>query len=237
MARKRPEPSPYLVPTRPTFTVKPRNQSQRAAARHWADPDTKALFLVGFPGGGKTTIGLGLGVEWATANRCQHLAVCRPAVDAGEKLGYDPGSESEKLMVWMGPFLQAARAGLPHSSDPWGDLSKELTEHGCSLVARPVGKYRGLTIDGPLIVDEAQNLTWDQITLLLTRVGVRGGRVILCGDTEQTDLDGRSPLAAAVECYGGLPGAAVVAFTEADNLRSPWVKAVVEAERAWRGAA
>lgn len=200
----------------------PRNASQRALAEKWAA--AKLVLLVGPAGTGKSCSALAHALLDCLAGRARRLLLCRPAVACDEDLGFLPGDLDEKLGPWLGAFRDVL-GDLSHAR--WEDV---LAADRFEVELLAAGMARGRTVkDGVLICDEAQNLTPAQIKCLATRVG-RNGKVVLCGDPTQSDLRlAPNPLAAAAARLALVDGVELVKFAAADQLRDPFVTAVIDA--------
>lgn len=157
--------------------------------------------------------------------RIRKVILCRPTVACDEDLGFFPGTLEEKLGPWLGAFHDV----LGEMS--WSSLDQFIDgEGGRAVEVLPVGMVRGRTVkDAVLIADEAQNLTAAQIKLLCTRVG-RNGKVVLCGDPSQSDIRIRpNPLAVAASKLAMVDGVELCKFTLTDQVRDPFVTAVLTA--------
>jgi phosphate starvation-inducible PhoH-like protein len=200
-------------------TVKPRTDNQDALMRAI---DSHALTIaIGPAGTGKTYLAVSKAVEALGAGRVARIVITRPVVEAGESLGFLPGDINEKMDPWMRPIYDAL-------SDRLGAKQvRQMVKDGTVEVA-PLAYMRGRTISRSfLVVDEAQNMTFMQIKMLLTRLGWHSTMVIT-GDPDQTDLlPGVSGLAEAVHRLEALDGAAIVRLTAQDIVRHPLVAAMM----------
>lgn len=192
----------------------PRNASQRLAQRLYHQCDV--LFLVGPAGCGKTLNAAGMAAVDVTSNSPRNrIVVLRPAVEAGEKLGFLPGTPAEKIQPYTAPVRQAiSRVAFNFSAD---QISYEA-----------VAYIRGLTYDhSVIVVDEAQNLTLPQLVLILTRLG-RDSKIVITGDPDQCDIRGtsRTHLCDLDEVMDRLEGeerVGIVEFPDGESLRHPLV--------------
>ncbi|MBM3928157.1 MAG: PhoH family protein, partial [Sphingomonadales bacterium] len=155
----------------------------------------------------------------------QRLILSRPAVEAGEKLGFLPGDMKEKVDPYLRPLYDALHDCLPAEQVERRIASGEIE-------IAPIAFMRGRTLaDAFIILDEAQNTTPAQMKMFLTRFG-EGSRMVVCGDPKQVDLPGGvagSGLADAVARLEGVEGIAVTRFSAADVVRHPIVGRIVEA--------
>ena len=195
--------------------VKPQSENQRllmeAIAQH-----TLTLAL-GPAGTGKTYLAVTAAVEALEAGEVNRILLTRPAIEAGENLGYLPGTMEEKLHPYLRPLYDALGDRLG------GKRLKALLADG-SIEIAPIAYMRGRTLNSSFVViDEAQNCTYGQIKMLLTRLGWHSTMVIT-GDPEQTDLlPDLSGLAEAARRLERLSGIAVVRLGTADIVRHPLV--------------
>jgi len=200
-------------------TVKPRTENQEALMKAI---DGHALTIaIGPAGTGKTYLAVSKAVEALNAGRVARIVITRPVVEAGESLGFLPGDINEKMDPWMRPIYDAL-------SDRLGAKQvRQMVKDGTVEVA-PLAYMRGRTISRSfLVVDEAQNMTFMQIKMLLTRLGWHSTMVIT-GDPDQSDLlPGVSGLAEAVHRLEALDGAAIVRLDAQDIVRHPLVAAMM----------
>ena len=185
-------------------------------------------FGVGPAGTGKTYLAVACAVEALEANRVQRLLLVRPAVEAGEKLGFLPGDLSQKVDPYLRPLYDALYEML--------GLEKvaKLIERNVIEIA-PLAYMRGRTLnDSYVILDEAQNTTVEQMKMFLTRIGF-GTVAVITGDVTQVDLprSTRSGLRQAVEVLRGVGGISFTFFTSRDVVRHPLVAKIVRAYEAF----
>ena len=181
-------------------------------------------FALGPAGTGKTFLATVLAVRMLTERKVERLILTRPAVEAGERLGFLPGDLQQKVDPYLRPLYDALHALLGP------EKTAVLLEKGVIEVA-PLAYMRGRTLsEAFVILDEAQNTTPAQMRMVLTRLGERS-RMVVTGDTTQVDLPSGqlSGLVEASEVLDGVEGVAVCRLTSADVVRHPLVQRVVEA--------
>jgi phosphate starvation-inducible PhoH-like protein len=182
------------------------------------------VFGVGPAGTGKTYLAMAQAVAFLMAKRVTRIILARPAVEAGEKLGFLPGDLQEKVNPYLRPLYDALHDMLD------ADRVERLLERGVIEVA-PIAFMRGRTLnDAFVILDEAQNTTSEQMKMFLTRLGF-GSKAVITGDITQIDLPaGRtSGLVEALRVVGGIDGVATVHFDERDVVRHVLVQRIVKA--------
>jgi phosphate starvation-inducible protein PhoH and related proteins len=212
---------------RKTVVAKSPNQ------RHYIDAmrDNDLVFGVGPAGTGKTYLAVAMAITLLNEKRIQRILLCRPAVEAGEKLGFLPGDIAAKVDPYLRPLYDALHDML----EP--ERIEQLVERGTIEVA-PLAFMRGRTLnDAFIILDEAQNTTPEQMKMFLTRIGL-DSKAAVTGDVTQIDLPAQrtSGLVEAQEVVLGIPGIEIVRFDETDVVRHPLVQRIVVAydERAAR---
>jgi phosphate starvation-inducible PhoH-like protein len=184
--------------------------------------DTQSVILALGPAGtGKTYLAIAKAVEALEAGKVQRIVLSRPAVEAGESLGFLPGDLTEKLAPYLRPLYDALTERLGTKR------LKALLADGTIEIA-PVAYMRGRTLgECFVVIDEAQNCTYGQIKMLLTRLGWRS-TMVLTGDPDQTDLlpgmSGLSDIAQRLEPIAEVP---VVRLTEGDIVRHPLVASML----------
>ena len=182
------------------------------------------LFAVGPAGSGKTYTAIALAVKALKEREVRRVILTRPAVEAGEKLGFLPGDMKEKLDPYLQPLYDALNDMIPAAK-----LQKYL-EDGTVQIA-PLAYMRGRTLDNAFVIlDEAQNTTRSQIKMFLTRMG-RNAKFIVTGDVTQIDLPRKSDsgLTRAMDTLRGIEGIGMVEFDKRDIVRHPLVKYIVDA--------
>ena len=181
-------------------------------------------FAVGPAGTGKTYLAMALAVVALRNKEVERIVLTRPAVEAGEKLGFLPGDLSQKVDPYLRPLFDALYEMMGAES------YQRLQERGVLEVA-PLAYMRGRTLsDSFIILDEAQNTTPEQMKMFLTRFGA-GSRVVVTGDITQTDLPAgrQSGLKQALEVLRDVPGIAMVTLDQSDVVRHDLVQAIVRA--------
>ena len=189
------------------------------------------LVMVSGPAGtGKTYLAMAVAVAALNRHEVSRVVLTRPAVEAGEKLGFLPGSMAEKVNPYLRPLYDALNDMMPF------EKAARLMDRGVIEVA-PLAFMRGRTLnDSFVILDEAQNTTIEQMKMFLTRLGF-DSRAVITGDTTQIDLptDKRSGLVEAIDILQGIDGIGFMQFTKEDVVRHPLVQSIIDAyERADR---
>jgi phosphate starvation-inducible PhoH-like protein len=181
-------------------------------------------FGIGPAGTGKTYLAMAMAAASLMQKKVKRIVLARPAVEAGEKLGFLPGDMAEKVNPYLRPLYDALYDMLDF------ERAEQLRERGQVEVA-PLAFMRGRTLnDAFVILDEAQNATSEQMRMFLTRFGF-GSKVVVTGDITQTDLPhgARSGLREARDLLSGVPGIAFCSFTDADVVRHPLVQKIIVA--------
>ncbi|WOK35558.1 PhoH family protein [Sphingomonas sp. C3-2] len=215
------QPPEVMIRTRKK-TIVPRSAGQSVYMRSLASDDI--IFALGPAGTGKTYLAVAQAVSQLITGSVDRLILSRPAVEAGEKLGFLPGDMKEKVDPYLRPLYDALHDCLPAEQVERRIASGEIE-------IAPIAFMRGRTLANAFIIlDEAQNTTPAQMKMFLTRFG-EGSRMVICGDPKQVDLPdpGKSGLADAVNKLDGVEGINVVHFTVADVVRHPIVGRIVEA--------
>ena len=182
------------------------------------------VFGVGPAGTGKTFLAVALALHALQEKAVKRLILTRPAVEAGERLGYLPGDLQEKVNPYLRPLYDA----MSDMTD--NERVEQMMAKGVVEVA-PLAFMRGRTLnDAFIILDEAQNATAEQMKMFLTRVGF-GSKVVITGDVTQIDLPRhqRSGLVNAIDILDGIPGIAFHYFSDVDVVRHPVVKRIIQA--------
>jgi phosphate starvation-inducible PhoH-like protein len=202
-------------------TVRPKTAGQKEYVD--AIADNIVTFGVGPAGTGKSYLAVALAVQALQAKAVQRIILTRPAVEAGERLGFLPGD----LMAKVDPYLRPLYDALYDMLEPEG--AAKLFEKGAIEVA-PLAFMRGRTLNNSFIIlDEAQNTTPEQMKMFLTRIGF-GSKAVITGDRTQVDLDGRkSGLTGLRETLEGIEGLSWVELTHQDVVRHKIVADIVAA--------
>ncbi|CAA9590820.1 Phosphate starvation-inducible protein PhoH, predicted ATPase [uncultured Synechococcales cyanobacterium] len=211
-----------LVQTRRGESIRAKTFHQR----HYVQAiRTQALtFGIGPAGTGKTFLAAVLGVQALLANQYERLILTRPAVEAGEKLGFLPGDLQQKISPYLRPLYDALYELVSPEKIPG------LMERGVIEVA-PLAYMRGRTLNNAFVIlDEAQNTTPAQMKMVLTRLGFHS-RMVVTGDITQTDLPShqQSGLAVAQKILGHVEGISFCYLTKADVVRHPLVEKIIDA--------
>ena len=199
-----------------------KNLSQRRYIEEMRASDL--VLAVGPAGTGKTYLAMAMAVAALNRHEVSRVILTRPAVEAGEKLGFLPGSMAEKVNPYLRPLYDALHDMMDF------DKAARLIERGTIEVA-PLAFMRGRTLnDSFVILDEAQNTTSEQMKMFLTRLGF-SSKAVVTGDVTQIDLpQGRaSGLVEVLRVLDGVEGIGFMRFTEADVVRHPLVSAILRA--------
>ena len=182
------------------------------------------VFALGPAGTGKTYLAVAMAVAFLKQHRVERLVLSRPAVEAGERLGFLPGDMKEKVDPYLRPLYDALRDMLPEGK-------VQLRIDSGQIEIAPLAYMRGRTLTNAFVIlDEAQNTTPAQLKMFLTRLG-EGSRMVITGDPTQSDLPPGTPsgLADAVARLSEVPGIGVVRFDRGDIVRHPLVTRILEA--------
>ena len=182
------------------------------------------VFGIGPAGTGKTFLSMAFALSSLEKNEVDRIILCRPAVEAGENLGFLPGDLKEKVDPYLSPLYDALDAMLPKNK------LKIFVEHK-KIEIVPLAYMRGRTLDNAfMILDEAQNSTVMQMKMFLTRLGI-GSKAIINGDVTQIDLDGskHSGLIQAAKILKDVSGIGFTYFNDSDIVRHPLVKKIIGA--------
>lgn len=210
---------------RPPVLAKTRSQIAYVQAMR----ECEVVFGVGPAGTGKTYLAMAQGLHALKEKLVQRLVLTRPAVEAGEALGFLPGDLKEKIFPYLRPLYDA----LYDMLEP--EEAERLIERG-SIEIAPLAYMRGRTLKNAFIIlDEAQNTTTEQMLMFLTRLG-EGARCVVTGDPSQVDLRRhvQSGLKEAVELLQDVEGVRFVSFVTKDIVRLPVVQRIIEAYQSGR---
>jgi phosphate starvation-inducible PhoH-like protein len=204
-------------------TIVPRSAMQIDYMKALGSKDM--IFALGPAGTGKTYLAVAQAVSQLITGSVQRLILSRPAVEAGERLGFLPGDMKEKVDPYLRPLYDALYDCMPPEQ-----VERRLASGEIEIA--PIAFMRGRTLaDAFVILDEAQNTTPAQMKMFLTRFG-QNSRMVICGDPRQVDIPGgdtMSGLADAVRRLEGIEGIGTVRFSVADVVRHPIVGRIVEA--------
>jgi phosphate starvation-inducible PhoH-like protein len=204
------------------LVVKARTANQRKLVKETEKNDM--VFAVGPAGTGKSYTAVALAVRALKNKEVRRIILTRPAVEAGENLGFLPGDLKEKLDPYMQPLYDALRDMIP------SEKLNEMMEEGIIQIA-PLAFMRGRTLDKSFVIlDEAQNATRSQFKMFLTRMG-KSAKFIINGDPSQIDLPKNQPsgFTQALKVLSGIKGIGIVEFDEKDVIRHNLVKQIIVA--------
>ena len=207
--------------------ISPRTPAQKIYLDLLKGGDADLVFGVGPAGTGKTFLAVCYGASLLAERKIDKLIIARPAVEAGERLGFLPGDLEEKIDPYMLPVWDALNEALGRET-----VIKRRAEGRIEVA--PLAFMRGRTLSHAFVVlDEAQNATIGQMQMVLTRLG-EGSRMIVTGDPSQSDLPAGQPsgLAHALHILDGVKGCAAARFTQKDVVRHPLVARIVAAYEA-----
>jgi phosphate starvation-inducible PhoH-like protein len=202
--------------------IVPKSEGQQGYVQAIAENDI--VIGIGPAGTGKTYLGVACAVDALYKKRVRRIVLARPAVEAGENLGFLPGDLQEKVDPYLRPLYDALEDMMPH------DRVRRALEDSTIEIA-PLAYMRGRTLsDAFVILDEAQNATRAQMKMFLTRLGLNS-RVVITGDKTQIDLSSpaESGLLEVEEILSGIDGIAVVYLNEKDVIRHRLVKDIIRA--------
>ena len=189
--------------------------------------DHELVFGIGPAGTGKTYLAIAMGVKLFSEGMVDKIVLTRPAVEAGERLGFLPGDMKEKVDPYMQPLYDALNEFLPHK------ILSKMHERNLIEIA-PLAFMRGRTIKNAFVVmDEAQNASTSQMKMFLTRLGM-GSRMVITGDITQIDLPNgfKSGLVEAVEILNGIKEIDFIRFIDTDIVRHSLVRKIAKAYEA-----
>jgi phosphate starvation-inducible PhoH-like protein len=207
---------------RPGRQVQPRSEGQAAYVQ--AIKENDVVLCAGPAGSGKTFLAVAMAVAALRAEQVRKIVLVRPAVEAGESLGFLPGDLQAKINPYLRPLMDALREMMDY------EVLKRLTEQDVVEMI-PLAYMRGRTLNNAFIIlDEAQNTTVSQMKMFLTRLGV-GSKMVISGDTTQIDLPANrsSGLVDAMNRLDGVRGCCHVRLGGKDIVRHPLVQRIVEA--------
>lgn len=217
-----PDGESIIVYTRDGKPIRARNYNQQEMVKAYFRDDL--IFALGPAGTGKTYIAIALAVRALKNREIKRIILTRPAVEAGERLGFLPGDLREKLDPYLQPLYDALEDMIPLKK------LREYLDDGTIQIA-PLAYMRGRTLDRAcVILDEAQNTMLPQLKMFLTRMGCNA-KFIVTGDESQVDLPVKddSGLTKGISLLEGIKGISVIRFTSADIVRHPLVTRIVRA--------
>lgn len=204
-------------------TIVPRSATQIEYMKALASRDI--IFALGPAGTGKTYVAVAQAVSQLITDSVQRLILSRPAVEAGERLGFLPGDMKDKVDPYLRPLYDALYDCMPPEQ-----VERRLASGEIEIA--PIAFMRGRTLaESFIILDEAQNTTPAQMKMFLTRFG-QNSRMVVCGDPNQVDIPGGPQMSGLNDAVGrleGIDGIAVTRFTSADVVRHPIVGRIVDA--------
>jgi phosphate starvation-inducible PhoH-like protein len=213
---------PIMIRTRKK-TIVPRSATQVEYMRALASKDV--IFALGPAGTGKTYVAVAQAVSQLITGSVQRLILSRPAVEAGERLGFLPGDMKEKVDPYLRPLYDALYDCMPPEQ-----VERRLASGEIEIA--PIAFMRGRTLaDSFIILDEAQNTSREQMKMFLTRFG-QNSRMVVCGDPKQVDIPGGPAMSGLNDAVGrldGVEGIAITRFSVGDVVRHPIVGRIVEA--------
>jgi phosphate starvation-inducible PhoH-like protein len=210
------------------LSVTPKTLGQKKYIELIRDHD--AVFGIGPAGTGKTYLAVAMAVAALKDNKVSRIVLTRPAVEAGEALGFLPGDLYEKIAPYLRPLHDALHDMLP------GEEVLKLQERAILEIA-PLAYMRGRTLNNAFVIlDEAQNTTTEQMLMFLTRLG-HGSKAVITGDPTQIDLppNKRSGLLEAIRVLRGVEGIAIMEFQKRDVVRHALVQRIIHAYEEHRG--
>ena len=218
----------FEVFEQPVVTVKrapplePQNEKQKRYMN--AIKSFQVVFGIGPAGTGKTYVAGAIACEMLKAKQIEKIIITRPAVDAGESLGFLPGELEDKYEPYITPLRSVFEARL-------GKSEFEYFLRVGKIQALPLAYMRGMTFDDAFVIlDESQNVTPSQMKMFLTRIG-KNCKVVIDGDIEQKDIQGVSGLSDAISKISYIPSIKVVKFDDEDVVRSGLVAEIIKAYR------
>ena len=195
------------------------NSSQKNALKNIANLDNHIIMLSGCAGTGKTHLAVAWGLEQMLKGHYKRMILTRPYVEAGEKIGWIPGSVEDKFSYFLFPIMDIIGEYVSYL-----DLKNLMEEK--KIIILPVGFARGETFkDAFVILDEGQNTTITQMNLFLTRIG-KNSKIVITGDPSQSDLGKTNGFNDALERLQGIDGLSIVHLDESSIVRHPIIKQI-----------
>ncbi len=200
--------------------LKPRTENQKNYIRTIAE--NGITFCQGLAGSGKTHIAIGMALEYLLEEKVKKIIITRPVLEAGEKIGYLPGTAEEKLHPYLLPILDE----INHFISPALYASLKLNN---KIEVVPLGLMRGRNFhDSFIVADECQNASYDQLKMLLTRIG-RESKMVLTGDIGQSDLSRhlRGGFLSMIQYLDGIDNIGFSVLESVDIVRNPIIAAII----------
>ena len=200
--------------------LKPRSHNQKDYIRSVAE--NTVTFCQGVPGSGKTHIAVGMALEYLINHKVEKLVITRPVVEAGERLGFLPGTAEEKLHPYLLPLFDEINYFLEMQSYTKLKVARQI-----EIV--PLGLMRGRSFNNAFIVaDECQNASYDQLKMLLTRIGM-DSKMVLTGDVAQSDLQRQQQggFLELMERLDGIEGIGISKLYATDIVRNPIIGSII----------
>ena len=235
VTEERDEPLSDIVSTKiVTSSRKPPVVARSANQRAYVEAIQKhdVVFGIGPAGTGKTYLAVAMAVAALKKEQVARIILTRPAVEAGEALGFLPGDLEQKILPYLRPLHDALREMLEPE-----EMERAIARQ--TIEVAPLAYMRGRTLGNAFVIlDEAQNTTTEQMFMLLTRIGLNS-KCVVTGDVTQIDLPAnkRSGVVEALQALKNVPGIATVNFTERDVVRHELVRAIIGAYQAHRAPA
>ena len=202
-------------------TLKPRSINQKEYIRTVAE--NTITFCQGVPGSGKTHIAIGMALEYLINNKVEKIVITRPIVEAGEKIGFLPGTAEEKLHPYLLPLFDEINYFL--SSKHKGKLQSSR-----QIEIVPLGLMRGRSFHNAFVIaDECQNASYDQLKMLLTRIGM-DSKMILTGDIAQSDLQKhmQGGFIKLINILNGVNRIGIASLESSDIIRNPIIASIID---------
>jgi phosphate starvation-inducible PhoH-like protein len=200
--------------------LKPRTENQKEYIRNIAE--NTITFCQGLAGSGKTHIAIGMALEYLLEEKVKKIIITRPVLEAGEKIGYLPGTAEEKLHPYLLPILDEIHYFIPMAQYASLKLNNKIE-------VVPLGLMRGRNFHNAFIVaDECQNASYDQLKMLLTRIGM-DSKMILTGDIGQSDLhrNFQGGFLSMIKSLEGIDGIGISELNSSDIVRNPIISSIL----------
>jgi len=211
---------PITIPQIYRNRLKPRSENQKDYIRTVAE--STITFCQGLAGSGKTHIAIGMALEYLLENKVNRIIITRPVLEAGEKIGYLPGTAEEKLHPYLLPIIDEINHFISHAQYATLKLNNKIE-------VVPLGLMRGRNFHNAFIVaDECQNASYEQLKMLLTRVGTES-KLVLTGDVGQSDLSRhlQGGFIDLINALDGLEGIGHSKLESSDIVRNPIIAKIL----------